>query len=423
MPTGKAIRLEVARTLSALGQARGEARRLVEVTNSGTLTTGVTDAIRLQSSALLPQSFQNWWVRESDGSGSPPDGDLVRATTLAPSTGVLSVSPDFAAALAANDALELYHPDDNPDTFDEARDRALTQRCMRWRLNPLTWLTDGDFVISGVDNWTGSSATPTKVEKSNIERFAEQTLRVANSGANGYAGQTIKNPLGAASGGQAQQIFFFVLVQADVGVAELILYDVTNSAALDLSANRATWDGEAFATMRGTAEALATTEEISVRPGGQGATADTYWTSMCVYPVNAQQFVLPARITSKKFVGRFYELTGTEWPNLEPVALEQQPKLYDVGGGSIQVQFDEPVGQRAIFWEELAHYAALQTDYHTPAQRLAGDAATTDCELDYVKWATLEELYPGQFTSQWLKVHGEKGPAPRVRWPHGAVYS
>lgn len=406
MPTGQAIRQEIGRSLRI-----DEEAALRTIQGTGTSASEITDLPNLGSTLFTSDKFRAWWVREIDGSGNAPDGDKTRANQLVPSTGVLSVSPDFSAALASGDDLELWHargPD--PDDIDRARDRALTQICTRWRSVPLTWPVDGDFLASGVSNWTASSATATKVTKSGPERFVEQTLRVANSGANGYAAQTLNVR-------ENETWNFFVYVQADVGTAAFIVQDLTNSAVVTLNAveERTTWAGEAWQVLKGTFTIPADCEQISVRLGGQGASDDSYWASLALYPADAKRFVLPSRVTGKGFVGLFDELIGSDFPEVRRTGYHEQPEIVDVGGGQVEAVFQQPPRGSILFWQEFAYYAALQTTYHTAAGRQTGDAASTNCPLPYIKWATLNELTAGQFQREFDSAHALHGAHPFVR--------
>ena len=421
MPTGTTIRRAVGRQINAV---MGE-EVLREIINSGTSASQITDATRLLSTRFSGQQFQDWLVREADASAAAPDGELTYARTLTPSTGVLTVSPSFSAALANADALELYSPKaPHPDWIDQMRDFALSEVCLYERIMPLAWAVDGDFALSGVTNWTGSSATPTKVEKSGLERFSEQTLRVLNSGANGYAGQTVNVPRAAGSGGLADNWFFHVLAQADVGTAQITFQDLTNSAALTPTGYRTSWSGEGFAVITGTVSGLATTEQISIRLGGSGASDDTYWANLCFYPTSAREFILPVRLVNRRFIGRFGILRNNQdWPYYNIDFDVEQPRIYDVSGGGLRVVFSHPVGTEAWFYQEYAHYAALQTIYNTQAGRVVGDAASTDCPLEYVKWATLNQLFPGQYEKQFQQYHKQYSPPSVIKWRTGRVFA
>src|SRR3990167_6165905 len=351
MATGLALRQEIGCILQEIDPVM-----YWEWTNTGTSAAQITSAAQLGSTRYTSQSWQDYFVLVSGSTSNTNSqkGSLSYARTLTPSTGVLTVSPNFNGALENADTGELWR-DNNPDDINRMIDRVLSQRCWRKRLVPLSWAVDGDFLASGVTNWTGSSATPTKVAKTGLETFSEYTLRVLNSGANGYAGQTVNNPKGANTGGEASDWFLWGLAQADVGTAVLTAYDLTNSAALTLTGlhdSRTSWAGEAFQVLAVTCEAGATTETISLRFGGSGASDDSYWGLVCCYPQDARLFVLPSRIPDATYIGKVYEAIGTDWPTIEFKPLANQPRKRDVGGSAVALEFDEDVGQRALFYEE-----------------------------------------------------------------------
>lgn len=410
MSTKRAIRLEIGRVMRDK-----DPQAFMEFVNTGTSTSQITDATNLASSRYTTQTFQDRYVRWSDATAAAPDGEKVYARTLTPSTGILTVSPSFTGTPASGDVGELWKED--PDNVDRAIDRALTQLCTRWRLTPLSYVQDPDFLIDDLadatpTNWVGSSATATVTNRSGMERFSERVLRTALSGANGYAGQTV-NAISSESW------VFAALAQADVGTATPVIQDLTNAAALTLTAlGRSTWAGEAFQLIKFTFDTSSTTEQISVRLGGSGASDDIYWGPVVCYPQDATEFVLPPRITNRTLVGTFYEYIGDDYPERNLIPLRNQPTTLDVGGGNVRVVFnDGPVGQRVIFYEEFANYAALQSTYNTQAARAAADALTTDCPLEYVVWAAMRELLgAGAVDAQYERVHRKHRARPRVRF-------
>lgn len=410
MPTGEAIRTEIGRRLNAFNLFEG-APAYVPVVNTGTSASSVTDATRLAGTAVYgPQAFQGYWVRVSSGAR---DGEKVRAAMLTPATGVLNLSPSLSGALASGDSVELWHPRLDPDVVDAAIDRALSQICTRWRVVPLTMLADGDMVAQDTSAWTASAATLSKVEKSGQERFQGQTLRVQNSAANGYAAQTLN-----VRGGETYDLA--ALVQAATGTAELVVYDLTTASEIPLDATRAVWSGRAFQLLKASFVVPTTCEEVSIRLRGQEANADVYWAWVALMPRDATQVVMPARVAQHSFVGPFYRVVGDDWPELRWYGFPR-PDIEDTGGGGYMVTLQPFMSipllawsGALIFWSELANYAPLRSDYHTVAQRAAGDAAETDCPPEYVTWAALSELFPGQFDKQLRTAHLQFGAAPHV---------
>jgi hypothetical protein len=405
--TGKQARVEVGRILN-----HEDKDTLLEVVNTGTSASQITDAFRLASTRFTSQTFQDRWVRHSEGAATP-SGSLSYARTLTPTTGVLTVSPDFEAALASADDLEVWKI--NPDDVDRARDRALQNICTRWALTPLSELQDPDFLLNDVGDatpvpWVASSAAATVAEKTGLERFSRRVLRVLNSGANGYAGQTVNVH-------SSETYYFECLAQADVGTAQVTVQDLTNAVALTLSAAaRTTWDGEAFNVISGTFTTSSTTEEISFRIGGSGASDDTYWANVCLQRMSRTEFVLPTRVLNATYVGEFFEVTGNDGGEQHLQTRWFQPRVLDVGGGQVKVIFPTAVGSMAVFYQEFSNYAPYQTGYNTPTLRRAGDVATQEIALEYAAFATLYEMFGDKYLKDWQRVHAKHGAKPYVRF-------
>lgn len=393
-------------------------REVVTTSTSAVLSTTDLEGTGKYTS----QSFRRWAVR-GETSGVRTYGDV-----LTVGTGSLGISP--SATLTNGEPIELWSPTlPDPDEFDKARDRALSQLCTQYRIEPLTYIIDGDFEASGVTNWTGSNATPTKSVATNLERFSDAILNVANSGANGYAGQTIDVH-------ENEQWDIFAIVQATTGTAELTVQDLTGSAAVSLTGlNRSTWAFPMWGVMSGTMTIPADCKQISIRLGGQGAADSTQWAMIIACPSDMTQIVLPSRIVNSNWAGTFYSLVGTDWPEVAMQPLSPQPRVYQVGGGFVAVDFG--IAPRVpIAYGEFANYSALQTTYNTTAGRIVGDAATTNCPLEYARDATLFELFGAEktffgrgklstyrkFETEFEAAHRQFGAKKKVvRWTHDAV--
>lgn len=419
--TGRAIRQEVGRILREKDE-----KVYWEYVNTGTGTASITDAVNLASTKYSSQKFDNYFVRHSDGTDADPDGAKSRATTLT-SAGVLSFSPSITA-MASTETGELWHPDFDPDNIDRARDRALSQLCTRWRLTPLSWVIDPDYLVDDLadatpTHWTATAGdTATVTNRSGLERFSERVLRVAAGSTDAYASQAIKPPHGADTDGRPTTWFVGMLAQADSGVATPTLRDVTNSTTLTSTGARTSWSGEAFNAISFTAEAPATCESMELRLGVTDTNGDSYFGPVCVYPVGATEFVLPSRVVNRSRVGLFYGIHGSEWPDRGLYVLPQQPQLIDVGGGQVRAIFPAGIPATMVFYEEYANYGALQSTYNTVAGRKAGDKATTDCPLEYAAWATIRMyLGEGPADDQWERVHQKHAAKLRPRFQRDRV--
>lgn len=410
MTTGAAIRLHVGRMIRRLLDRDA----LVEFVNSASDSDAITDGTRLASSRFTAQEFQDRIVRITSGNAA---GDLSYGRVLTNGSGKLTVSPSFSQAMANGNTGELWKREFHPDDLDIAIDQALSEDCTRARLVPLSWFTDGDMLDTAATSWDQSSATVSKVEQSGAQRFSERTLRVqGNLGT--YAGQTVNVKDG-------DKWYVFALARADVGTGAL--YPVNASGLVEIPVSERPlqeWSGEAFQLLGVEFDIPSGVEQMMLQLLMLSGSSDVYFAHVGGYPVDAHEFVLPSRIVSASKVGRFYYFDGDEWPQVGmPKLLPRQPRVVDVGGGQVKVYLHDDPGTRMIFFEEYAHYPALRTAYNTKAARSAGDAAETDCPLEYVAWGAMRRLFPGQFEDEWRRVADEFGAKPVVRWsrPAGRV--
>ena len=364
----------------------------------GTVTLdGITSTVITSLTGTTVLNFANWV-----GSITPvvlttyvvsygTEGSKSFGLTLTPSTGALSISPSVTG-LGLAEPVELWNKDaPDPDYVDQVRDRVLSQRCFRQRMVPTTLLNDGDMLASTTAAWTGSSATLQKIAGT-IASGAEQVLQVTNTGANGYAGQTIDT--------QGGETFHIVAVAncASGTQAQIVVQDLTAGSALSLSAAPiSVWAGTSYQYLRVQFAVPTTSKQISVRVGGSGASDVTNWCFVALWEDNAQTITLPSRINTPNLVGEVYEATGTQWPELSTKPINDQPDFQDMGGTGTRMQFSRAIGSRLLFWSETANYSALQSVYTTVAGRRAGDIATTICPLEYVVYEILNDMYSPSF--------------------------
>jgi hypothetical protein len=163
-------------------------------------------------------------------------------------------------------------------------------RELRYRtMAPLTFVTDGDMESSGTTAWTASNATLSKVTTAAYLRTGAQALRVLATAGSGYAqsGTILVNPTFASAW------HVRAVVQADVGTARLIAYDVTNSAEIE---------SEDY-TLRGhglidfSFELPATCEALAFRLMSVANSDDTYWDNLIAFPAGTREWPLPSYLT------------------------------------------------------------------------------------------------------------------------------
>lgn len=258
----------------------------------GTMTGGTSstlvDATRLTN--YPDDHFRDWWAYNFT------DSTIGYATSSTQSTG--SVATSTMTTNAQGDAYALIksiHPQEVLDFLDDIMKNEVF--LPEWA--PLTYCVDGDMEQNNVTDWTaGGSATPTKVS-SEPAMNGKRWLRVANSGANGYArSNLISVPL------EARQWEVSALVRCESGTASLIVYDETNSAALATVSTTS----KGIVRLHTTFQTDATTAQFSIRCSGVQSNADTYWDDVVVYPVEAREMPLPWWVKTRDGVREFFRL-------------------------------------------------------------------------------------------------------------------
>lgn len=179
--------------------------------------------------------------------------------------------------------------------------RSAINRCLRnlsyVTIAPLTLVTDGDMETSGVTNWTATSATASKLTSgANLVLYGTQSLRVLNSGANGRVQSATMFVVPSTS------YLLQVRVRAVVGTANLIAYDVTNSADIESD----TWANEGWGTISFGFTIPATCERLAIRLSGVGASDDTYWDNVILLRNNAREIPLPSWLAGLDQIRAFY---------------------------------------------------------------------------------------------------------------------
>ena len=389
MPTLKAYRQELGRQLNDIV--------IGTTTAAGTVAT-IIDTTLLKSSLLSAQNYI---------------GNIIYPTTLAvarrvatyaPTTGTLTSDQDWASAPGTSAEYELHR------LLTPAEKNACINtvlRNMAYRSEALlTLVTDGDMETSGVTNWTASSATLTKsTTAANVFRGI-RSLRVANSGANGYAGSVAVNVVP----NDAYEVI--AAAQVASGTARLRIWDNTNSveiAAIDSSERDWVLSYKAF-TIPATCRALV------LRLQGVEATADVYWDHVSLLPTQRNWYALPSWIIEPGQVEDvwFYPLghsfstdlfyandtAGYPWQGwkVQPNATAQTPFSVVLDGNQVNVGWLEVFARRV--YDELSvdtdaavaklDYVVSGALYHAYKRLAANQSNSVDRKL-YEQQALIAE--------------------------------
>jgi len=293
-----------------------------------------------------------------------------------PATGQITLLPVLADFVpAATDTAEVWLQElGHAKRIDEIIDLALTEDCGAWVPFVLTLHTDGDMETATADvatYWTASSATLSKVAATAFpHRFARQSLFVDNTVAGGYAGTAAAYYINVEPGDTYR---ISVLGRAAVSTLTLVVYDITNSAAITLESTATSTIQKQWVWLYSTFTIPSGCYQISVRLGGTLVTADTYWTALSVVRHGDTRISLPARITHMNNIGKVYQRLGTQVDEF----YRGEDIEYDIEQVENGFELILPSGYLGstypVYAEEWKNYASLSSD-----------TATTNCDEEYV---------------------------------------
>ena len=155
---------------------------------TGGSSTTLTDANALVSTQLPSTSFVGSWLRiarKASSPGSPPEGEYRTVSGFAASSGTLTVSSAFSAAVSSGDRYQLFRVIP-PQVVLDTLDTILKEEVVLPDFTLLTEMPDGDMEQPGTDDWFPVNATLSKVT-SEPSLWGSRRLRVTATAAGGYA--------------------------------------------------------------------------------------------------------------------------------------------------------------------------------------------------------------------------------------------
>lgn len=214
--------------------------------------------------------------------GSASGADYIRyAGELTPSTGTLAPDTAWTDADATGETFYILlhgvHPQWIVDAINRAADKTYFENTEPLSAKPSgAVLADAGFQSTATTQFTESDAdggpatTISKITTTNSENVYEGigSMRLLNAAAGGYFRQRFNvTPL--------EQVIAHTLSRLDSGTnAELVLRDVTNSAAIGTTVEHAQ---EAWQWMRRSETIPTGCKILEVRWQGEGTTDDVYW--------------------------------------------------------------------------------------------------------------------------------------------------
>lgn len=310
---------------------------------------------------------------------------VAKVQYIDPADGDIGIDPVTTDEVVASTPYELWKV--WPDDVDAARDKALTTRCAPWRVKPLSKLSEvADWSLSAYDVTEGgeTNAAGEVATLGYPEELFDRGLTITNSGADGIlSSERLKVQ-------PTQQFRLWGWVSVGAQTASVRVRDLTNGADITLSGT-ATFTLDGWQTFEITFTIPSGCGRIQVWLGGASASCVATWAGVGILPENETMLSHETRVLSEHDLGHYYAFslptspTGSvSWYRIDGV--NRRP-----AGDGVMAVFDSPPNC-PVYYSERHRYTALQSDYMTKADRTEGDQTDTDCNDDYLCWATIVEL-------------------------------
>jgi hypothetical protein len=316
--------------------------------------------------------------------------DYVRgAGDLAASTGVLNIDANWADTTLGTEDVVLLDHNVHPQWVVDAMNRAMTKRCYFENLEPLSLAADSGFQSTSTGSYTASGTTFTKVTTADSFNIFTGIGSGRTATADGYITQTFAvHP--------NEQLSTGALARADAGTASLVLFDVTNSAAIT-SANARSHTGENWAYLSRTDTVPATCETVGLRLT-VGDTGDVYWNGAWFYRTRDNFIRLSSTWdTAFKVPALAYMDFGASVSSGVEAAFSR--RLTEVNRSLYSFQMEKPGANP--YGIQFHQEGMLNRPLYIQGRRAYGDlttftlglSETTACDIDLIDAATRLELF------------------------------
>ena len=342
--------------------------------------TTIVDTTNFTDSFANANFYDGWYAIATSGTYA---GQVRRVSSYAGATGTITVADAFGGQIASGVTFELHSYD--PAELNNAINRALARCYYRTYFYP-SLVTDGDMETSGTTNWTGSSSAATK--DASVVKYGTQALVSTNSGANGY--------VRTASISVTPNDYYYVevAVRPDNFAVSLVVYDVTNSAAITLSTAAAS-SGREWKRLWANFQTPSGCEQIQIRLTADSATAITYWDNLILQKVHHRYLALPSWVTESGNVAQVQyrgrgrtdtaETSGCEF-------LDEEDWLPVTPGPDVEQDRTAVTNALAIRLPSQAGYSAYRAKCVRQYDSLTSDTATTTAATEWVAMGAILEL-------------------------------
>lgn len=250
----------------------------------GVTTTTLTDAFTFKDTTLGQNHYRGYYLYRPDVSG---DDRIKKILSVNPSTGTATIAgSNYSDVSDTNfELMAIMHPDE----LNACIQRAQTRMYFEYQ-TPHTGVLaalDGDMEASTTSNWTnvGLATMAKDTTAGNVLSGFRSMHTLANS-TNDYMKTAANlNPYSATA------FYASTCVRVVSGTVSLIIYDITNSAAIG-TAVTSTVPG--FVHLWCTGQIPTTCQEVSIRANSVTSTAEAYWNHITFYPTDRFNYPMPS---------------------------------------------------------------------------------------------------------------------------------
>lgn len=373
----------------------------------GSIAAGNVTAVKFLRNAQWPSNyFQSLNALVYRPSAASAPADLVRyATTVASSTGVLSIDSNWADTTIGTENIYLLYYGIHPQWIVDAMNRACRQ-CYFPTMEPLSAKPTGAVVAdAGMQKSVTTSYVESDVDSGPATTFSKVTTadsehvyrgigsgRVVNTEVGGYIRQRFNVS-------EQEQVIFNALSQLDSGTnVQAVLQDVTNTAAVG---STITHSQHAWTWTRRIETVPSACKILEARLGGAGASDDLY--------VNAFQVLFPMR--ARMILDTTWE-TEFEIPSLAYLRFDRagidnltypadSAELIEIPRGEYDFDFERPgANPSAVQFHNNSQAFYFQNPVYIQGRRAYSDlttfttglSETTTGDLDLITSATWAQL-------------------------------
>jgi len=371
-------------------------------TNTGTSTSAITDN-GLKGHRAAPMVDVGCAVMITSG-GAAPENEFSRVSaTPVVSTGTFNISPVLTAALANADTYDLLYL---PFEFDGRGQHSVHDQInqalvtLEWekRLIPVTLAADGDMLGSGTTDWTTSGSSVAKTAAT--FPYGRRVLAVTDSGSAGGYART------ASIAVEEGKSYYLEATGSGVDASDagtLVLFDVTNSAAITIS--NSVIDRIEPELLVNSVTIPSGCEQVQIRLTCTNASDVIHWSDVIFRKDEATEFTLADRPQRVGRIGRVLETTSTTWSRRgldfgdEAGGVPRETEQLDAG--LWRLRLGRSVAGRSVWYEEFIQ----------PAEMTA-DTSTTTIPLEAVAALAAERLlYPLQIEEKWAPFYAQAARA------------